>query len=149
MKTQRVIGAVSAAALALMTLTSCTPGVDYGVRLNADGTIDLALCEKYGSYEVVVDYMVDGSDSGTPEWVMRRPWGEYSGQVIALYGDAPTPYETSTLRPPPSDWVSVVFDGHEADRNDLTVGEWLWSTSTYPWEPDYPCVSDEALDAAT
>lgn len=145
---RRVIGAVSAAVLVMLSLTSCTPGSHYGVRLNADGTIDFALCEKYGSYEIAVDYEVNGLDPGVPEWVMQRPWGEYAGQVLVAYGVPPEPYETSVLEPPPPDWVSVIFAGHYAERINLTVGEWYWNTRTYPWEPNRPCVSEDHLDAA-
>ena len=145
---RRVLGAVSAAVLIVFSLAGCTPGRDYGVRLNADGTIDFALCEQYGSYEVTVDFEINGVDPGTPEWVMRRPWGEYSGQVLVPYGVPPQPYESSILQAPPAEWVSVMFDGHYAERNDLVVGEWYWSTRSYQWEPDRPCVSDAALDAA-
>ena len=151
-RTTRVALVAALAATGLL-LTGCTPGLDdMGVRLNADGTVDQVLCDSGGGFSV--DYRVGDSDwSGPVEWEGADAWthpataASSEGQVIR-YGRLPFGASShSTALPPPPGWTVVELSRASFARDELVEGEWVWTTSDWPWIPAMPC-GDVELDAA-
>lgn len=135
-------------ALIALALSGCSQPPDGGVRLNADGTIDFIVC---GGPETIVEVTYLGIER-TPTFdgtTWRGTWTDpdrLPGQVVH-YGDPG--YTAEILLNPPAGWTDVVANGVYADREDLTVGEWVWFTSDPDWVPRRPCegVSAEELQA--
>lgn len=139
-----VAGAVGVVVLAL---SGCSVPPTFGMRLNADGTIDYVECES-STYDIAVDYLRPGEDENSfaPEWIAR---GQSDDQLVVRYGEAPDGFETTVLEAPPADWVSVeVTTWIWVDRDELVEGEWeWWGTKMYPWDPDdRPCSGIAADD---
>ncbi len=129
-------------AAAVVLLSSCTPPSEYGVRLNADDTIDFVFCTGfYGDGDLIVDYQLDEDDVDRPEWVMTFEGYSRLDRIPIEYGIAPSILTTVLLEDPPADWVSVTFGSEFVERSELVVDEWLWSTELYPWVPDRPCTT--------
>lgn len=134
-----VAGAV--ATVTLVILSGCTAPTPFGMRLNADGTVDYLVCR--GSRSVIeVDYRYDSEDvnaESSPEW---RAAGASSERGVIRYGEEPDGFERDWLEPPPPgwDWVSASDPWVSATRDELVEGEWVWfSTTDYPWIPEHPC----------
>lgn len=133
---------IAVGAAAVVLLGSCTPPSEYGVRLNADDTIDFVLCTGYyGDGDLIVDYQLDEDDVDDPEWVMTSEEPARLDRILIEYGIAPVEPKSIHLEDPPADWVSVTFGWEYAERSELVVDEWLWSTEFYPWIPDRPCTT--------
>lgn len=127
---------VGAAAIAVVAaVTSCTPGIPYGARLNADGTVDHVVCS--GEYGVRVDYV--SADESVVEWDPRDASGERveAGGVL-YYGQSLQGVPTESA-PPPEDWAAVDLTVGEFERSDLEVGTWVWETEFLAFMPDRPC----------
>jgi hypothetical protein len=134
-------------ALALVTavvLAGCSVPAPYGLRLNADGTVDAAECYALSS-QFFVDYVTDDERADEKfwdeEWLLS--FGEsdsHTDAEVVRYGEEPEGSSSITLEDPPVDWVFVSTSVGSADREELVEGEWVWwYTSSYPWEPEHPC----------
>jgi hypothetical protein len=136
-----------ALALVLVTgalLASCSVPAPFGLRLNADGTVDSAECYGLPS-KFTVDYVTADERADQDLWVAE--WVLFLGASatheeaeVVRYGEEPPGSVSTALADPPSDWVLVSTSVGSADRDDLVEGEWVWwYTSRYPWEPEHPC----------
>ena len=132
---RRGVSAVAAAIAAGMLLTSCTPGIPFGARLNADGTVDHVVC--YGDYGVHVDY-ISPSES-VVEWEPLDAAGErIQGGGVLYYGQALQGVPTQAA-PPPEDWTEVDLTVGDFLRSELEEGRWVWETEYVAFIPDRPC----------
>jgi hypothetical protein len=138
---RRRIGVGVGVAIAILTLAGCSVPTPFGMRLNADGTVDYLICS--GSSGVIeVDYGYDSEAidaEPSPEW---RAAGPSSGRDVIRYGEEPDGFERGWLEPPPPgwDWVTVSHPWVSAARDELVEDEWVWfSTADYPWIPEHPC----------
>jgi hypothetical protein len=121
---RRILAALAVSALALL-LTGCTPVDRVAARLNANGTVDLGICQG-GDLERFETYWLADEKSGSAVTTAVddkvRP-----GDVIRL-DVAPRDAEVEYL------WVRglqgdrTVFDGQFA-VDDLESGEWVWAQS--------------------
>ena len=120
---------------ATLLLTSCTPGIPFGARLNEDGTVDHVVCT--GDYGVLVDYI--SSSESTVEWNPLDADGERirAGGVL-YYGQALQGVPTQSA-PPPEDWTEVELTMGGFLRSELEVGRWVWETEFFGFIPDRPC----------
>lgn len=131
----RIFGSMAITAV-LALLTGCTPALDYGVRLNADNTVDYVVCYSGGSsLNVRVDYTVPG-ESNPLEWEgeLISPSDHRS---VVHYGDER--YSSIILAPPPEGWTTVSVESREVRRDELELGHWVWFTQALPFVPDQPC----------
>ena len=143
-------GVLIVGVLALALLASCTPGTpeDYGIRLNADGTIDFVDCNGIQGHVVVrfSDEEITANDDTLPiQWDVRRT---ASGRLydVIHYGETPAESETVRLEPPPPDWVWVSFGGgryspgYTEQRSELVEGEWVWrNDEVWSFVPEHAC----------
>lgn len=140
MRNRRLTAALAIATVGL--LAGCSVPKPYGLRLNADGTVDAVECYGMGS-SFTVDYRRAGETQSneSPEWVVTvGPDAEHDDPTIVRYGLSPQGSTTTVLEDPPDDWVEVWTSVGSAERDDLIEGEWLWrATSDFPWEPEHPC----------
>jgi hypothetical protein len=127
-----------------VALIGCSVPTPYGLRLNADGTVDSAEC--YGLPSAfTVDYVtseeIDDQDSWVEEWTLfLGASASHDEAEVVRYGEEPEGSRSTVLLDPPSDWVFVTTSVGSADREELVEGEWVWwYTSRYPWEPEHPC----------
>jgi hypothetical protein len=140
-----------ATALVVVGLVGCSVPQPYGLRLNADGTVDAVECYGMGS-NFEVDYRLAGESmsSESPEWALDvGPDAEHHDPVVVRYGRAPAGSTTTVFEDPPEGWVEVWTSVGSADRGELIEGEWVWrATSDFPWEPEHPCdgVTADALE---
>ena len=128
----------AAVVVGCFALTSCTAPISYGIRLNADGTVDYANCPS-GIYSFDVDYIV-GNDSDYAEWnlIPDDDTVSLSNEVIR-YGVVPEGYSGVALDPP-ADWTSVEVAGFHYERNELIVDDWIWEDYNFDWIPGQPCM---------
>jgi hypothetical protein len=143
MGVRRVVAVAVVAGIALTGLAGCSVPVGYGVRLNADGTVDFVECGVW-SADFVVNYKRTSTvgDDDPIEWevVADDPDGLRDARPVVRHGEAPDGYSTVALLEPPEDWLYVEFAGNHAYRGDLTEGEWQWHhVSQYPWVPEHAC----------
>lgn len=129
-------------------LAGCSVPSPYGLRLNADGTVDAVDCYGLGS-NFTVDYRLADEpwDTDTFEWelLIGPEAGHGDDPAVVRYGVAPDGGTTTLLEDPPADWVEVWTSAGSARREELVEGEWVWwSTSRYPWEPERPCAGVSA-----
>ena len=131
-------------------LAGCTPGTpqDYGVRLNADGTIDFVDCNGLEGDVVVrfadeVNALFD--ETALPQWEVRRT---KLGRLFSVieYGTSFSGETTIALDPPPPDWLWVAFGNDPSNsmyvepRSELVEGEWVWRNDEF-WSfvPSHAC----------
>ena len=129
--------ALAAGIVGCLALTSCTAPISYGVRLNADGTVDYANCDgRLAEYEV--DYRVDDSDTYA-EWSLVPGVGaSLPGRVIE-YGVIPDGFSGVAL-PPPAEWKTVTVGGGFFARDELVVDDWVWEDYNFDFIPGQPCM---------
>lgn len=124
----------------------------FGLRLNADGSVDAVSCYDLGpSFRVAYVLQDELDDDEWPDdWVLFvGPEADHSGPTVVRYGDEPLGTTSSVLEDPPRGWVVVSTTVGTADRDELVTDEWIWfHTSAYPWEPEHPCGGLTADDLA-
>jgi hypothetical protein len=140
---RRVFVVAAVVAVTATVLSGCSVPVGYGVRLNADGTVDFVECHSR-STDFVVDYARTSTagDDDLVEWevVADDPDTRREERPVVRYGEAPDGHTTVHLAEPPEDWLYVEFAGKQAYRGDLVEGEWQWhNVAQYPWVPEHPC----------
>lgn len=148
-RSARRVNVLFAGMALLGLLAGCTPGTprDYGVRLNADGTIDFVDCNGVLGDFVVRFTGTEGvyDDDAPTQWEVDRSASSRIYQVIE-YGTAPEASNTTKLELPPVDWLWVSFGseswrtGYMEPRSELVEGEWVWRTDEF-WSfvPDHAC----------
>lgn len=123
------------AAVLLLALSGCTPAAKWGMRLNADGTVDFVQCGSRPS-RPVVNYHLKNDPAGVVEWEAVADEQTDRSSVVR-YGD--DKYNSVVLLPPPDDWEYVTANSLWVERHELEVGHWVWSTADLPWVPGRPC----------
>lgn len=151
MRTRR--SRIAAAIVAVLLLAGCSYTEGYGLRLNADGTVDYVMCSSRSYRVIEVDYEAEGEQGleGNERTIEWRATGVDSSGHVVRYGEEPPGFERDVLEPPPRDWEQVIINEGiaGADREDLRDGEWVWwGTSTEPWVPEHPCDEADLEDLA-
>lgn len=131
--------AVCLALCGLAVLSGCTPAVQFGARLNADGTVDYITCNDWGSPSICVDYEW-GREDGPIEWQAASPADSDLNGVVVHYGETPAGFTGPAAAPVPAEWDRVQFGFSNIGRDELVVGEWVWETGEPSFVPDRPCV---------
>lgn len=130
---------VGSGLLVVLVLSGCSPAVQFGARLNADGTVDYITCNDWGSPPIHVDFVL-GREDGPVEW-QANPLTEsdLNGEVVH-FGENPEGFAGSRALPVPDEWDRVQFGFSNIRRDELVVGQWVWETGEPSFVPDRPCI---------